>query len=203
MKEILKEGYSKIEVEKSKFISYAFFVKNLAEVNYFLKKLEKEHQKARHICYAYKIGNNVKYNDDGEPSGTAGRPLLNLINQFDLDNVVIFVVRYFGGTLLGSGRLLRTYVESGKQAILNATLVNLIYEKYFQVSLTYEIYESFLHFGKLKHFTIIKSNFNDTIVIEFYASLDFKSDLEELFYPKLKVLETKEIWRREENYGKL
>ena len=203
MKEILKEGYSEIEVEKSKFISYAFFVRNLAEVNYFLKKIEKEHQKARHICYAYKIGNNVKYNDDGEPSGTAGRPLLNLINQFDLDNVVIFVVRYFGGTLLGSGRLLRTYVESGKQAILNATLVNLIYEKYFQVSLTYEIYESFLQFGKLNHFTIIKSIFNDTIVIEFYASLDFKSDLEELFYPKLKVLETKEIWRREENYGKL
>ena len=162
MKEILKEGYSKIEVEKSKFISYVFFVKNLAEVNYFLKKIEKEHQKARHICYAYKIGNNVKYNDDGEPSGTAGRPLLNLINQFDLDNVVIFVVRYFGGTLLGSGRLLRTYVESGKQAILNAILVNLIYEKYFQVSLTYEIYESFLHFGKLNHFTIIKSIFNDT-----------------------------------------
>ena len=203
MKEILKEGYSEIEVQKSKFISYAFFVKNPAEVDYFLKKIEKEHQKARHICYAYKIGNNVKYNDDGEPSGTAGRPLLNLINQFDLDNVVIFVVRYFGGTLLGSGRLLRTYVESGKQAVLNATLVNLIYEKYFQVSLTYEIYESFLHFGKLNHFTIIKSNFNDTIVIEFYASLDFKSDLEELFYPKLKVLETKEIWRREENYGKL
>lgn len=203
MKEILKEGYSKIEVEKSKFISYAFFVKNPAEVDYFLKKIEKEHQKARHICYAYKIGNNVKYNDDGEPSGTAGRPLLNLINQFDLDNVVIFVVRYFGGTLLGSGRLLRTYAESGKQAILNATLVNLIYEKYFQISLTYEIYESFLRFGKLNHFTIIKSNFNDTIVIEFYASLDFKSDLEELFYPKLKVLETKEIWRREENYGKL
>ena len=203
MKEILKEGYSTIEVEKSKFISYTFFVKNLAEVNYFLKKIEKEHQKARHICYAYKIGNNVKYNDDGEPSGTAGRPLHNLINQFDLDNVVIFVVRYFGGTLLGSGRLLRTYVESGKQAILNATLVNLIYEKYFQVSLTYEIYESFLQFGKLNHFTIIKSIFNDTIVIEFYASLDFKSDLEELFYPKLKVLETKEIWRREENYGKL
>lgn len=60
-----------------------------------------------------------------------------------------------------------------------------------------------MHFGKLNHFTIIKSNFNDTIVIEFYASLDFKSDLEELFYPKLKVLETKEMWRREENYGKL
>lgn len=203
MKEILNEGYSELEVEKSKFISYAFFVKNHVEVEYFLKKIKKEHQKARHICYAYKINNSLKYSDDGEPSGTAGRPLLNLINQFELENALIIVVRYFGGTLLGSGRLLRTYVESGKQSILKAKLVNLIYEKYYKISISYEVYESFLHFGKLNHFTIIKSNFNDTILIEFYAPLDFKSNLEELFYPKLNIIEIKEIWRREENYVKL
>lgn len=203
MKEILNAGYSEVEVEKSKFISYAFFVKNIAEVDYFLKKTKKDNQKARHVCYAYKINNSIKYSDDGEPSGTAGRPLLNLINQFELDNVLIIVVRYFGGILLGSGRLLRTYVESGKQAILEAKLVNLVCEKFYKISLTYDVFENFLHFGKLNHFTIIKNTFNDTILIEFYAPLDFKDDLTEIFYPKLKIIETKEIWHREESYVKL
>lgn len=201
--EILKEGIAEIEVEKSKFISYAFSIKNPLELNSFLKKLKKEHQKARHICYAYKINQQVKYSDDGEPSGTAGRPILNLIEQFDLDNVVIFVVRYFGGTLLGSGRLLRTYVESAKQAIEHAVLISLIEEFLYKIELTYDIYDNFLYYAKQNHFTIINSNFNDKILIDLYVPLDFKEDLETVFYSKLKVIEKKNVIHREESYGRM
>ena len=90
-----------------------------------LKSLQKEHKKARHIVYAYRIGTKSKSNDDGEPKGTAGRPLLELLHKKDLNNLVLFVVRYFGGTKLGAGRLLRTYVSAGVEVINTAELIEL------------------------------------------------------------------------------
>ena len=88
-----------------------------------LKELEKEHSKAKHIVYAYKINEKTKSCDDQEPKGTAGRPLLELILKKNLNHVVIFVVRYYGGTNLGAGRLLRTYLQTGVEAINKAEIV--------------------------------------------------------------------------------
>ncbi|MCR5309449.1 MAG: YigZ family protein [Bacilli bacterium] len=116
---------AKIEVEKSKFIGLLFPLHNEEEFKEILKFLQKEHKKARHIVYAYRIGTKSKSNDDGEPKGTAGRPLLELLHKKDLNNLVLFVVRYFGGTKLGAGRLLRTYVASGIEVINNAELIEL------------------------------------------------------------------------------
>ena len=101
-----------LEIKKSKFYAYLFEVKSQEEVLSIYENLKKEHKKSTHICYAYKIvcGQEfVKFNDDGEPSGTAGRPILNVIEKKNLSNVVIFVVRYFGGTKLGAGGLVRAY----------------------------------------------------------------------------------------------
>lgn len=122
----VKQNYeTKIEVEKSKFIGLLFPLDNVEKFKEILKSLKKEHKKARHIVYAYRIGTVSKSNDDGEPKGTAGRPLLELLHKRDLNNLVLFVVRYFGGTKLGAGRLLRTYVAAGNEVINAAELIEL------------------------------------------------------------------------------
>ena len=106
-----------IEVMKSKFIAILFPIDDPELFKKELAKIQKEHSKARHVVYAYRIDNKTKSCDDREPKGTAGRPLLELLLKKDLNKVALVVVRYFGGTLLGAGRLLRTYVQAGVSAI--------------------------------------------------------------------------------------
>lgn len=101
------------EVMKSKFIAILLPIDNPDSFKKELAKIQKEHSKARHVVYAYRIDEKTKSCDDREPKGTAGRPLLELLMKKDLNRVALIVVRYFGGTLLGAGRLLRTYVQSG------------------------------------------------------------------------------------------
>ena len=101
------------EVMKSKFIAILFPVDDPEIFKKELAKIQQEHSKARHVVYAYRIDNKTKSCDDREPKGTAGRPLLELLLKKDLNKTALVVVRYFGGTLLGAGRLLRTYVQSG------------------------------------------------------------------------------------------
>ena len=123
MKTIEKTTQSNLEVMKSKFISILMPLENPDDFKIILKNLQKEYSKAKHIVYAYKVGNKTKSCDDREPKGTAGRPLMELLLRKELDNVALIVVRYFGGTKLGAGRLLRTYVQAGVNAINAADIV--------------------------------------------------------------------------------
>lgn len=106
--EKLNESF--IEVKKSKFIGYMYSVDSIDEVEKIISSLKEEHKKARHVVYAYKIGGQEKNYSDREPGGTT-RGLLDLIHYNNLDNTLIVVVRYFGGTLLGAGPLTRTYTK--------------------------------------------------------------------------------------------
>ena len=138
---------SVIEEKKSKFLSFACHVKSKTEIDNFISTISVPHSKARHICYAWRIieDNQVyqKSNDDGEPSGTAGKPILNIIEKNDLYNVCIIVVRYFGGVKLGAGNLLRTYSNSAKATIENAlTTFSLI--PVVQISIPYSHYSQAL-----------------------------------------------------------
>ena len=101
------------EIKKSKFYAFNYSVDNLNDIKFILDNLKKEHKKARHFVYAYKIDGLEKKCDDGEPSGTAGMPLYNIINKKDLNHILIVVVRYFGGIKLGAGGLLRAYNQAG------------------------------------------------------------------------------------------
>lgn len=123
MKTITQAYQSNLEVMKSKFISILLPLENPDDFKTILRNLQKEHSKAKHIVYAYKVGNKTKSCDDREPKGTAGRPLLELLLKKELDNVALIVVRYFGGTLLGAGRLLRTYLQSGINVVNQAEIV--------------------------------------------------------------------------------
>ena len=110
---------SEIIVKKSRFISYYYEIDELDEIKEILSDLKREHKKAKHIVYAYKFENTAGKSDDKEPKGTAGLPLYNLLDAKNLNNRLIVVVRYFGGTLLGAGLLQRTYRASALQAIKN------------------------------------------------------------------------------------
>ena len=120
-----KSYVKQIEVMKSKFIAYLFPLTNEEEFKTMLNNLRKEHKKARHIVYAYRVGVKSKSCDDGEPKGTAGHPLLELLYKKDINNVALFVVRYFGGTLLGAGRLLRTYLQAGIDVTNESELIQI------------------------------------------------------------------------------
>ena len=122
----VKENYQQqIEVMKSKFIACLLPLNSEEEFKITLTNLRKEHKKARHIVYAYRVGMKSKSCDDGEPKGTAGHPLLELLYKKDINNVALLVVRYFGGTKLGAGRLLRTYLQAGIDVINKAELTAL------------------------------------------------------------------------------
>lgn len=112
-----KLSESLIENKKSKFIGIMYEISSAEEVTSILNELKKEHKKARHICYAYKIGNISKKSDDKEPGGTAGKPILDVIEFNNLSNTLIVVIRYFGGTLLGRGLLTRSYSNAASSLI--------------------------------------------------------------------------------------
>ncbi len=108
----------------SKFLAFAHHVESVEEAKTIIAKYKKEHHKARHVCFAYRIGNNAEIYrgcDDGEPAGTAGRPILHQLELGNLTNSMIVVVRYFGGTLLGTGGLVRAYKEAASDALNSQT----------------------------------------------------------------------------------
>lgn len=117
MNTIREEVTSLYEIERSSFYGILAPIQSEEEAKRVIDKTRKQHPKARHVCYAYIVNQTQKSNDDGEPKGTAGRPLLELLNQYQLQNVILLVVRYFGGIKLGAGRLLRSYVETGALAL--------------------------------------------------------------------------------------
>ena len=114
------------DVMGSKFIAILLPLDDYTLFKEILKDIKAEYKKAKHYCYAYRVGMKSKSSDDGEPSGTAGRPLLELLHKKDMNYVALIVVRYFGGTKLGASRLLRTYVQAGVNVINIANLIEVI-----------------------------------------------------------------------------
>ncbi|MGI6049048.1 MAG: IMPACT family protein [Petrimonas sp.] len=132
------EGY--ITEKKSKFISFVFPVKTVEEVKEIVEEYRRKYYDARHVCWAYMLGSgreDYRTNDDGEPSGTAGRPILGQINSFELTNVLILVIRYFGGTLLGTSGLIKAYKEAAEDAIKNAEIVEKTIDETFTIRFEY------------------------------------------------------------------
>ena len=164
----------------SKFIGYAFPVTNELEIKKIITSLKKEHHGARHWCYAYRLGFEKKVfraNDDGEPSGTAGKPILNQLITADLTDILIVVVRYFGGTLLGTSGLITAYKSAAADALSQAEIIiKYVSEKCvvsFDTSLTNEVMR------RLKEFDaqIINHTFNEENKITFSVRLSFLEKL--------------------------
>ena len=124
----------------SRFIAFATPVVDQEEIKSIVDKVRKEYHDARHHCYAYMIGKerlNWRVNDDGEPSGTAGRPILGQINSYGLTNILIVVSRYFGGTLLGVNGLINAYRTAAADALNNAEKIECTLNEYYEVKYPY------------------------------------------------------------------
>ena len=126
MKSIQKEITNEIIINKSKFITILTNINDIDKVKEKLENIKKTYKDATHYCFAYIINNHEKYSDNGEPSGTAGMPILNVLKQNNLTNILCIVIRYFGGIKLGAGGLIRAYSTSASEALNKANIVNLI-----------------------------------------------------------------------------
>ena len=123
---VYKGGSGEIEEKKSRFISYVKGVSSEEEAAAFITEIKKKHWDARHNCSAFVLGKNreiMRSSDDGEPSGTAGKPILELLLKEELTDTVIVVTRYFGGTLLGTGGLIRAYTQAAKEGLRESTII--------------------------------------------------------------------------------
>ena len=167
----IKENVSAEIVEKkSKFIANIFYVESKEESEKIIKDINKKYHDARHNCYAYRITeeNEVieKSSDDGEPSGTAGAPMLNILSKNNLSNILVIVTRYFGGILLGTGGLVRAYSAACNKALDMAEIIDMdIYELY-EIEMSYEDVKKFKYFAQNNNITIKNEEYSDVIKIQ-------------------------------------
>ena len=144
--------------KNSKFYGYAFPVFNEDEVKLKLEALKKEHHSARHWCYAYQIGTETflyRANDDGEPNNSAGMPIYGQIQSFELTNILIIVVRYFGGVKLGVGGLINAYRSAAKLAIENSKIIEKTINVTYLISFDYKNMNKVMRIIKEKNLNII------------------------------------------------
>lgn len=137
---IISEGQDEIVEKKSRFIGYAVPVSTEEEAYAFVERIKKQHYDARHNCFAFAIGSEntlLRFSDDGEPQGTAGKPILEVITGNQVVNICIVVTRYFGGTLLGTGGLVRAYTEAAKLALADAGIHTMQLMKLVSITTNY------------------------------------------------------------------
>lgn len=166
----------------SKFLSFALPVKDVEEVKMHLAVYKKEYYDARHVCYAYMLGaerDEFRANDDGEPSGTAGKPILGQINSRGLTNVLVIVVRYFGGVLLGTGGLITAYKEAASDALEQAEIVEMTVDCTMEVFFEYPFMDMIMSAVKHHQAQITKQDFNESCSVKLIVPLANKSALHE------------------------
>lgn len=145
--------------KNSKFFGYAFPILNEEEAKAYLEELKKDHHSARHWCYAYQIGTetiNYRVNDDGEPSNTAGMPIYGQIQSFNVTNILIVVVRYFGGVKLGVGGLINAYRTAAQMALETSTIIEKTINIEYLISFDYKNMNTVMRKIKEKRLNIIK-----------------------------------------------
>ena len=164
----------------SKFLSFAMPVSDIEEIKEYIADFKKKYYDARHVCYAYVLGNDgseYRVNDDGEPSGTAGRPIFGQIQSRNLTNVLVVVVRYFGGVLLGTGGLVTAYKEAASDALLQATIIQVDIKSKIKITCDYQFVDIVMSTINNANAEISNKNFTDICELEILVPLTNKDYL--------------------------
>ena len=169
MKTIKQIVSAEITVKKSKFIANIFKVNSEQEAKEIIEKINKKYYDARHNCYAYIVeenGNNIeRFSDNGEPSGTAGAPMLDILKNKKLSNIIIIVTRYFGGILLGTGGLVKAYTDASLEALNKAETIELEYASKYKIQMQYNELKNFEYNLKSMKTKIISNEYNENVEI--------------------------------------
>lgn len=181
-KTISKPSKGLFKDKGSKFMSFAFPVESEEEIRNIIQQLRKEHHSARHHCYAWRLGYDksvFRANDDGEPSSTAGKPILGQIQSFDLTNILIVVIRYFGGTLLGVSGLINAYRGAAADALLQAEIIEKLVEKLLLIEFDYLVLNEVMKIFKEEKLTQNQPQFDLRCQIKTQIRLNDLNRIEE------------------------
>ncbi|MFD0941315.1 IMPACT family protein [Pedobacter boryungensis] len=154
----------------SKFIGYAYPISSEADIKNIILKLKADHGKARHFCWSLRLSPDrsiFKLNDDGEPSGTAGRPILNTLLSADVTNILVVVVRYFGGTLLGVPGLINAYKNATVEALATNEIITKTVNDVYEIHFDYLEMNTIMRIVKDDQLTVLNQDFNTKCVIKF------------------------------------
>ena len=160
------EGY--ITEKRIKFLAFAHHVENVEDVKRLVAEYRKKYYDARHVCWAYMLGHertDFRANDDGEPSSTAGKPILGQINSLELTNVFVVVIRYFGGVLLGTSGLIIAYREAAAEALADSTIETRLIEEEISYTFTYPMMNDVMRIVKEMQPRIVSQSFDNTCEI--------------------------------------
>lgn len=193
-------GSGQIEEKKSVFIADVLPVHNEADATAFMDSIKKKYWDASHHCYAYVlkgIPEIKKFSDAGEPSGTAGKPILDVIEGNHLEDVMIIVTRYFGGTLLGTGGLVRAYQSAAKEGIKNSIILDKHEGELLTYVFDYDLYGKIQRFADKEDINILNPEFTDKIKIELAVDKSFSKNIidkvEEMSAAKANLVERQDI----------
>ena len=183
MQTIKENIVDKYEIKQSKFITLLYKINSIDNINMYLQEVKNNYKDATHYCYAYKFNGSQKFSDDGEPGGTAGLPIVEVLNKKDINNVLCIVVRYFGGIKLGAGGLVRAYTKAVCNAIDKCQIIILDKGYLIRINLNYDEQKKYDYLFKDK---IIKKEFNNQIT--YYIKIS-KDELEKINNINFEILE--------------
>lgn len=177
MKTIIEGKTAEVTEKKSRFIANIFHVENVTEADEKIKQINKKYYAAKHYCYAYIVDGIEKCSDDGEPSKTAGAPILDILKKNQFTNVLVIVTRYFGGILLGTGGLVRAYSEATKRAIENSDVVEIVSGERYIIEVSYENVNNVLYWCNKLNIKICENVYETSIKLTIESTKEDKEKL--------------------------
>lgn len=202
-KTIAQTGSHEKDIKKSRFIAHIAQVFSEEEANEFIKKIRQQEAGATHNCTAFIVKENVlieRMSDDGEPSGTAGSPILNVLQQQNLQNVVVVVTRYFGGIKLGAGGLIRAYSSTTAEAVKEIGLVENRIQQGFELTIPYHLFDKFDNYAKNEKINLENKQFTADVKCEIYLDLNIVEEavqnIKDLFQNQIQLKETQKTYKQ-------
>lgn len=202
-KTIAQTGSHEKDIKKSRFIAHIAQTNSEAEAKEFIQKIRTQESGATHNCTAYVVMKNIKterMSDDGEPSGTAGSPILNVLQQQDLLNVTVVVTRYFGGIKLGAGGLIRAYSSTTAEAVKEIGLVENRIQQGFELTIPYHLFDKFENYSKNEKIKLENKQFAADIKCEIYLDLGnvdtAVQNIKDLFQNQISLKKTEKTFKQ-------